>query len=117
MHAKAHGFWLVKRTLGYIYIIYIYIHIYIYIYIYIKKKKAKQNKNKIIIIIIIIKTKKQKTKIMPVNFREINRYVLTSYCNTIGQSNNASSILLVFFGQKTKSPCSDLFTHWLIKKK
>ena len=34
---------------------------------------------------------------MPVNFLEINRYVLTSYCNKIGQSNNASSILLGFF--------------------
>ena len=31
---------------------------------------------------------------MPENFLEINRYfALTSYCNTIGQSNNALSIL------------------------
>ena len=31
---------------------------------------------------------------MPENFLEINRYfALTSYCNTIGQSNNAFSIL------------------------
>ena len=31
---------------------------------------------------------------MPENFLEINRYfTLTSYCNTIGQSNNAFSIL------------------------
>ena len=31
---------------------------------------------------------------MPENFLEINRYfALTSYCKTIGQSNNASSIL------------------------
>ena len=30
---------------------------------------------------------------MPDNFREINQYfALTSYCNTIGQSNNAFSI-------------------------
>ena len=32
---------------------------------------------------------------MPDNFLEINRYfALTSYCNTIGQSNNAFSILV-----------------------
>ena len=32
--------------------------------------------------------------VMPENFVEINRYLtLTSYCNTIGQSNNAFSIL------------------------
>ena len=32
--------------------------------------------------------------VMPENFVEINRYfTLTSYCNTIGQSNNAFSIL------------------------
>ena len=31
---------------------------------------------------------------MPENFLEINQYFgLTSYCNTIGQSNNAFSIL------------------------
>ena len=43
-------------------------------------------------------------------FLEINRYfALTSCCNTIGQSNNAFSIL-----GKTKSPCVDLFIHWLI---
>ena len=49
------------------------------------------------------------------NFLEINRYLaLTSYCNTIGQSNNAFSS--VFFGGKTKSPCFDLFIHWLIKQ-
>jgi len=31
------------------------------------------------------------------------------------RSNNASSILLVFFDRKTKSPCFDLFICWLIK--
>ena len=35
-----------------------------------------------------------KKKFMPENFLEINLYfALTSYCNTIGQSNNAFSIL------------------------
>ena len=49
---------------------------------------------------------------MPDNFLEINQYfALTSYCNTIGQSNNAFSIL-GFLGGKTKSPCFDLFIHW-----
>ena len=48
---------------------------------------------------------------MPENFPEINRYLaLTSYCNTIGQSNN------VFAGGKTKRPCFDLLIHWLIHK-
>ena len=55
---------------------------------------------------------------MPENFLEINRYfALTSYCIMIGQSSNAFSIhIRVFFGRKTKSPCSDLFIHWLIKQ-
>ena len=69
---NARGFWLVKRTLGW----------------------------------------------MPKKFLEINRYfTLTSYmyCNTIGQSNNAFSILR-FFGGKTKRPCLDLFIHWQIKQ-
>ena len=52
----------------------------------------------------------------PKNFLELNQYfALTSYCNTIAQSNNAFSIL-GFFGGKTKSPCFDLFIHWLIKQ-
>ena len=52
----------------------------------------------------------------PKNFLELNQYfALTSYCNTIGQSNNAFSIL-GFFSGKTKSPCFDLFIHWLIKQ-
>ena len=37
----------------------------------------------------------------PTNFLVI---ALTSHCNTIGQSNNAFSILGFFFGGKTKSP-------------
>ena len=53
---------------------------------------------------------------MPENFLEINRYfALTSYCNTIGQSKNAFSILRVFW-RKTKRPCFDLFIQWLIKQ-
>ena len=48
---------------------------------------------------------------MPENFLEINRYfALTSYCNTIGQSNNAFSILGFSLA------CFDLFIHWLIKQ-
>ena len=48
---------------------------------------------------------------MPENFLEINRYfALTSYCNTIGYSNNA------FLWQKMKSPCFELFIYWLIKQ-
>ena len=36
---------------------------------------------------------------------------------TIGQSNNAFSIIIsVFFGGKAKRPCFDLFTYWLIKQ-
>ena len=50
----------------------------------------------------------------PKNFLEI---ALMSYCNTIGQSNNAFSIIIrVFFGRKTKSPCFVLSIHWLIKQ-
>ena len=54
---------------------------------------------------------------MPENFLEINgSFALKSYCNTIGQSNNAFSILGFSFGGKTKSPCFDLFIHWLMKQ-
>ena len=42
--------------------------------------------------------------------------IFTSYCNTIFQSSNVFSILGGFFGGKTKSPCFDLFIHWLIKQ-
>ena len=42
------------------------------------------------------------------NFLEINRYIaLTSYCNTIGQSNKAFSIS--GFSLAGKKPCFDLF--------
>ena len=51
-------------------------------------------------------------KLMP---EELSRtqsiLALTSYCNTIGQSNNAFSIL-GFLGGKMKSRCFDLFVHW-----
>ena len=54
--------------------------------------------------------------VMLENFLEINRYfALTPHCNTIGQSNNAFSIL-GFSRGKTKRPCFDLFIHWQIKK-
>ena len=54
---------------------------------------------------------------MPENFPEINGYfALTSYCNTIGQSNNAFSILGFFFGGKTESACFDLNFHPLAYK-
>ena len=53
---------------------------------------------------------------MPENFLEINRhFALTSYCNTIGQSNNAFSILGFSLAGKRKSVCFDVFIHWLIK--
>ena len=54
---------------------------------------------------------------MPENFLEINRYfALTSYYNTIGQSNNAFSIL-GFLWRENKRPCFDLFIHWLMKQR
>ena len=54
---------------------------------------------------------------MPENFLKINRYfTLTSYCNTIGQSNNAFSILGSSLAGKRKSLCFDPFIHWLIKQ-
>ena len=53
----------------------------------------------------------------PESFLEINRYLaLTSYCYTIGQSNNAFSIAGSSLAGKTKRPCFDLFNHWLIKQ-
>ena len=51
------------------------------------------------------------------NFLEINQYfALISYCNTIGQLNNALSILGFSLAGKKRSPCFDLFIHWLIKQ-
>ena len=42
----------------------------------------------------LVKRKLKWKNFMPENFLEINPYfALTSYCNTIGQSNNASSVL------------------------
>ena len=53
---------------------------------------------------------------MPENFLEINGYFsLTSYRNTIGQSNNTFYIL-GFFRGKMNSPCFDLIIHWLVKQ-
>ena len=56
--------------------------------------------------------------LMPKSFLEINRYfTLMSYYNTIGQLNNAFSIIIkVFLGGKKKRPWSDLFIYWLIKQ-
>ena len=52
---------------------------------------------------------------MPENFLEINRYfALTSYCNTIGQSNNAFSIL--GFSLAGKRRVHVLIFHWLRKQ-
>ena len=53
----------------------------------------------------------------PKNVLEINRYfALTSYCNAIGQIEPCLLHIRVLFGGKTKSPCFDLFIHWLIKQ-
>ena len=47
----------------------------------------------------------------PKNFLEINRYFASpSYCNTVGQSNSAFSILGFLWRE------NDLFIHWLIKQ-
>ena len=49
---------------------------------------------------------------IPKNFLEINRYfALMSYCNIIGQLNNAFSMLGFSLAGKKKSPCFDLFIH------
>ena len=54
---------------------------------------------------------------MPDNFLEINGYLaLTSYCKTKGPIEQCPFYISVFFGRKTKSPCFDLFIHWLIKQ-
>ena len=51
---------------------------------------------------------------MPENFLEINRYfALTSYCNTIGQSNNVFSILGFSLAGKRRG---HVLFHWLIKQ-
>ena len=39
-----------------------------------------------------------------------------SYCNIIGQLNNAFSMLGFSLAGKKKSPCFDLFIDWLIKQ-
>ena len=55
---------------------------------------------------------------MPENFLEINRYFdLTSYCNTIGQSNNAFSILGFSLAGKRRVHVFDLFISWLINRR
>ena len=58
-----------------------------------------------------------KENFMLENFLEINRYfALTSYWNTIGQSNNAFSILGFSLAEKRRGHAFDLFIHWLIKQ-
>ena len=58
-----------------------------------------------------------KKNFMLENFLEINRYfALTSYWNTIGQSNNAFSILGFSLAGKRRGHSFDLFIHWLIKQ-
>ena len=53
---------------------------------------------------------------IPENFLETSRcFALTSYCNTIGKSNNAFSIFGFSLAGK-RSPCFDLFAHWVIKQ-
>ena len=53
----------------------------------------------------------------PKNFQEMSRnFALTLFCNMIAQSNLCFLHIMVFFGEKTKSPCFDLFIHWLIKQ-
>ena len=59
----------------------------------------------------------EKKNFMLENFLEINRYfALTSYWNTIGQSNNAFSILGFSLAGKRRGHAFDLFIHWLIKQ-
>ena len=54
---------------------------------------------------------------MPENFLEINRYfTLTSYCNTIGQSNNAFSLLGFSLAGKRRVHVSIFFIRWPIKQ-
>ena len=54
---------------------------------------------------------------MPKNFLEINRYfTLTSYCNTIGQSNNAFSLLGFSLAGKRRVHVSIFFIRWPIKQ-
>jgi len=58
-----------------------------------------------------------KKNFMLENFLEINRYfALTSHWNTIGQSNNAFSILGFSLAGKRRGHAFDLFIHWLIKQ-
>ena len=58
------------------------------------KKEQQTNENRAIWLVYRTDTNAGWKKFIPENFLEINRYfTLTSYCNTIGQSNNAFSIL------------------------
>ena len=64
------------------------------------KQKQQTNRNRAIW---LVKRTLGWKNLMPENFLEINRYfALTSYCNTIGQSNYAFSILRFSFAEKRK---------------
>ena len=52
---------------------------------------------------------------MPVNFLRMNRYFAWSHTAT-RLANRCLLHIRVFFGGKSKSPCFDLFIHWLIKQ-
>ena len=54
---------------------------------------------------------------MPEKFLEINRYfALTSLQHDWPLIEQCLLYIRVFSGRKTKSPCFDLFIHWLIKQ-
>ena len=91
------------------------------------KQKQQTNRNRVIWLVYwvgtnahgfwLVKRTPWWKNFMPENFLEINRYfALISYCNTIGQLNNALSILGFSLAGKKRSPCFDLFIHWLIKQ-
>ena len=95
------------------------------------KQKQKTNGNRVIWLVYrtdtnalgfsLVKLTLKWKNFMPENFLEINWFfTLTSYCNLILQHDWPIEQWLlhirVHFGGKTKRPCFDLFTHWLIKQ-
>ena len=65
----------------------------------------------------LVKRRLRWKNFLPENFLEINWYfALTSYCSHYWPIEQYLRHIRDFFGGKTKSPCFDLFIHWLIKQ-
>ena len=77
-----------------------------------KTREQNRNNKRAETVIWLVKQTLGWKNVIPENFLEINRYfALTSYCNTIGQSNYAFSILGFLWRENEEAIFFYLFMH------